>query len=100
MSNALAISYLAIMIFYLILFIFFRQDRIRPAYWVVAGISFASVFLSGKLLSSTRFLAVAWPFDWVLGNRPSRVERVAVLVVFAALQAALLWVVFGWYIAP
>ena len=100
MSNALAISYLAVMLFYLILFIFFRQDRIRPAYWVVAGISFASVFLSGKLLSSTRFLAVAWPFDWVLGNRPSRVERIAVLVVFAALQAALLWVVFGWYIAP
>ena len=100
MADALVFSYLTVLLFYLVLFTFFRYDRIRPAYWIVAGIAVVSVVLRGKLLSSTRFLAVAWPFDWALGNRRSRVVRFAILAVFATLQAALLWVAFGWYVAP
>ncbi len=86
--------------FYAFLFVFFRHDRIRPAYWVVSAISVATVFLSGTLMSTPRFLAVAWPFDWVLASRGSRLGRIVVLGAFAALHVALLWLAFTWRLAP
>ncbi len=86
--------------FYAFLFVFFRHDRIRPAYWVVSALSVATVFLSGTLMSTPRFLAVAWPFDWVLASRESRVGRTVVLGVFAALHVVLLWLAFTWRLAP
>ncbi len=86
--------------FYSFLFVFFRHDRIRPAYWVVALIGVLSIFLSGRLQSAPRYLAVAWPFDWVLANRRSRAGRGAVLVVFTLLQVLTLWLVFTWRMPP
>jgi hypothetical protein len=86
--------------FYAFLFVFFRHDRIRPAYWVVAIIGVVTIFLSGRLQSAPRYLAVAWPFDWVLANRTSLAGRSAVLLVFAALQVLLLWLAFTWSVPP
>lgn len=86
--------------FYAFLFVFFRHDRIRPAYWVVSVLSVATVFLSGTLMSTPRFLAVAWPFDWVLASRESRLGRAIVLGAFAVLHVALLWLAFTWRLAP
>ena len=86
--------------FYSFLLVFFRHDRIRPAYWVVAIIGLLTVFLSGRLQSAPRYLAVAWPFDWVLANRESRIGRGAVLLVFALLQVVTLWLVFTWRMPP
>ena len=86
--------------FYSFLFVFFRHDRIRPAYWVVAVIGVVTVFLSGRLQSAPRYLVVAWPFDWVLASRKSRVGRGAVLVAFAVLQVLTLWLVFTWQMPP
>ena len=86
--------------FYAFLFVFFRHDRMRPAYWVVAIISLGTVFLSGRLQSAPRYLAVAWPFDWVLASRRSRLGRGAVLVVFVVLQVVLLWLAFTWQAPP
>ena len=86
--------------FYSFLFVFFRHDRIRPAYWAVAIIALLTVFLSGRLQSAPRYMAVAWPFDWVLANRQSRVGRGAVLAGFAAIQVLLLWLAFTWSVPP
>ncbi len=86
--------------FYAFLFVFFRHDRIRPAYWVVAIISLVTVFLSGRLQSAPRYLAVGWPFDWVLANRESRLGRGAVLLVFAVVHVLLLWFAFTWTMPP
>ena len=86
--------------FYAFLFVFFRHDRIRPAYWVVAIISLVTVFLSGRLQSAPRYLAVGWPFDWVLANRESRSGRGAVLLVFAMVHVVLLWLAFTWRVPP
>ncbi len=82
--------WLGALLFYAFLFVFFRHDRIRPPYWVVSALSVATVFLSGTLMSTPRFLAVAWPFDWVLASRGPRVGRAIVLGVFAALHVVLL----------
>lgn len=96
-ASALWIGSLAFTTF---LFVFFRHDRIRPAYWVVAILAVATVFLSGRLQSSTRYTAVAWPFDWVLASRESRVGRAVVLGAFAVLHTILLWMAFSWRLAP
>ncbi len=86
--------------FYSFLFVFFRHDRMRPAYWLVAIIALATVFLSGRLQSAPRYLAVAWPFDWALADRRSRIGMATVLFVFAMVQAVLLWLAFTWTLAP
>ena len=86
--------------FYVFLFVFFRHDKIRPAYWVVAIISLMTVFLSGRLQSAPRYLAVGWPFDWVLANRESRLGRGAVLLAFAVVHVLLLWFAFTWTMPP
>jgi Mannosyltransferase (PIG-V) len=92
--------WLGSLVFYAFLFVFFRHDRIRPAYWVVAIIGLVSVFLSGRLQSAPRYLAVAWPFDWVLASRGSRIGRGIVLLGFALLQVLMLWLVFTWQMPP
>jgi hypothetical protein len=47
-----------------------------------------------------RYLAVAWPFDWVLAGRRSRIGRSAVLATFALLHVAALWLAFTWQTPP
>ena len=92
--------YMGILLAYVFLFVYFRHDRIRPAYWAVAIISVASVFFAGRWLSAPRYLAVGWPFDWVLASRRSRIGTVVVLVTFATLQVLFLWLAFAWLLAP
>ncbi|MCU0506519.1 MAG: hypothetical protein MUE82_12270 [Chloroflexi bacterium] len=102
----IALSYAAFalwfgsVLFSMFLFVFFRPDRMPAAYWLVALLPFASMAAAGRFLSATRFLAVAWPFDWVLALRRSRWVRVVVPIVFVALQAASAWLAFTWKIHP
>ncbi len=92
--------WVASLAFYAFLFVYFRHDRIKPAYWLVAILAIVGIFASGRLQSSPRYLAVAWPFDWVLANRDSRFGRSLVLTVFAGLHALLLWLAFTWSVPP
>ena len=66
----------------------------------MAVISLGTEFLSGRLQSAPRYLAVAWPFDWVLASRRSRLGRGVVLVGFVVLQVVLLWLTFTWQAPP
>ena len=86
--------------FYSFLFVYFRHDRIGPAYWIMAALAIFGVFASGKLLSAPRYIVTAWPFDWVLANRDSLVGRAAVLAVFAVVHVILLWLAFTWRVPP
>lgn len=92
--------WLGTLLFHVFLLVFFRHDRVRPAYWLVALLGVASIFLAGRLQSAPRYLAVAWPFDWVLANRTSRVGRGIVLGGFAAVQVLALWLAFTWQAPP
>ena len=85
---------------YTFLLVYFRPDRIKPAYVAVAVIAILTVFLAMRLQSSPRYLAVAWPFAWVLANRRSRWGRAAALAAFALGQVVLLWLAFSWQLAP
>jgi hypothetical protein len=86
--------------FYAFLFVFFRHDRIRPAYWLVAMIALASVFLAGYLQSAPRYIAIAWPFAWVLANRRSRIGQGVVLAGFGIGQAVVAWFAFTLLLTP
>jgi hypothetical protein len=82
------------------LFVFFRHDRMPAAYWLVAILAVLSVFLTGRLQSAPRYLAVAWPFDWVLANRRSVLGRRVLLGAFAAGQVVVAWLAFTWQAPP
>ena len=52
------------------------------------GATFASMFFNATLLqSSARYLAVVWPFAWVLANRRGPTFQLLGLAGFAALLA-------------
>jgi hypothetical protein len=87
-------------VFHAFLFVYFRHDRMPPTYWLVAIVLLASVFLSGSLQSAPRYLAVAWPFYWVLASRESRIGRSAVMGIFVVMQIVLLWLAFTWSVPP
>jgi len=94
------VLWLGSLLFHCFLFVFFRPDKVRPAYWLAAFLAVASVFMAGRLQSAPRYLAVAWPFDWVLAGRASRVGRGIVLAAFAGLQVVTLWLAFTWQVPP
>ena len=99
LNPLVAISLISIA-FYLFLFVYFRHDRITAPYWLVAITAVVGVLMAGRPYSIARYFAVAWPFDWVLANRQSRIGRGVVLVVFAVGQAALAWLAFDWRLTP
>ena len=92
--------WLGVLGFHTFLLVYFRPDRIPLPYATVAVLAIATVFISTSWMSSPRFLAVAWPFAWVLANRRSRWGRGAVLAAFALGQVVLLWLAFSWQLAP
>ncbi len=99
-GSTLGPIWVGLVAFHLFLFVYFRPDRIRPAYWLVAILAVVSLVLAATLTSAPRYLAVAWPFAWVLANRRSRIGRAVVLLAFAALQCLALWSHFTWITPP
>jgi len=66
---ALIALLLGILLLYVPLLVLMRRDPVPLPHALVAVVAFATVFLSGQFVSSPRFLAVAWPFGWVLASR-------------------------------
>jgi Dolichyl-phosphate-mannose-protein mannosyltransferase len=79
-----------IFVFYVFLLVFRRADRLPVPYAVLLVVTlltiFASVPLNNSLLqSSARYLAVAWPFAWILGRRRASWFELAGPAAFGAL---------------
>ena len=60
------------------------KSRLPRPEVLVALVAFGSVFLSGRLQSDARYLAVGWPFGWYLATRGTSTKNV-VLAISAAL---------------
>lgn len=75
----------AVLVGYLFLFVYARVDRIAPPYIALAAVSVLTTLASLRLLSLPRYLAVVWPFDWILANRRSAWFRAAWPVVSTGL---------------
>ena len=70
---------------YLFLFVFRRLDRLPAAYTALALVTVVTALASGRLQSIGRYLAVAWPFGWLLANRRAAWFELTGLAAFAAL---------------
>jgi hypothetical protein len=70
---------------YLLLFLFRRIDKPAAAYTALAAVTLLTTVLTGRIQSSGRYLAVAWPFAWTLASRRSAWFQLVGLAAFAAL---------------
>ncbi len=92
--------WLVSILFAVFLFVFFRGDRIRLPYALLAFLAVAGIFGAGRLMSAPRILGVAWPFDWALALRRSRWVHLLVPAVFIGLHVVFAWLAFTWQAAP
>jgi hypothetical protein len=60
---------IATLLFYTFLLVYMRPDRIPLAHAAVAILALLTVIASLRLQSVARYVAVAWPFAWLLANR-------------------------------
>lgn len=83
--DPLVLLLVGILCLYLFLFVFRRKDRPPAAYTALALVTVISTLATGRLQSSARYLAVAWPFAWLLGNRRAAWFELVGLATFAVL---------------
>jgi hypothetical protein len=69
---------------YLFLFVFRRKDKLPAPYMALALVTVLTTLATGRLQSSDRYIAVAWPFSWLLANRRAAWFELAGLAAFAA----------------
>lgn len=58
-----------VLCFHIFLLVFARADRVPVPYTVMAAMALLTVLGSSRLLSLPRYLAVVWPFDWIVAAR-------------------------------
>jgi hypothetical protein len=83
--DPLVLFLVARLVFYVFLLLFRRKDRIPAPYTALAVVSLVTAIASTRLISTARFLAVAWPFDWILANRRAAWFELTGLAAFAAI---------------
>lgn len=83
--DPLVLFLIVMFVAYTFLLVFMRRDRIPAAYRVMAFVAILTPLVSLRLNSVARFMAVAWPFSWVLASRRSAWFELAGLAASAAL---------------
>ncbi len=89
-----AFIWVATVAFHLALLAFFRRDRVPLPYVLVALLPFIGFLAAGRVMSSSRHLAVAWPYDWTLARRSPPI-RLTVLTASVVLQCVATVLVFS-----
>jgi Mannosyltransferase (PIG-V) len=84
-TDAIVLLLVGVLVLYLLLFLFRRPDRLPASYTALALVTVITALASGRLQSIGRYLAVAWPFDWLLANRRAAWFELTGLAAFAAL---------------
>lgn len=81
----LALFIVAVLFAYVLIAIFLPRDRVPLAYTVLAVVSAVAPLATLRFASSARFMAVTWPFAWILARREAAWFRLAALPASAAL---------------
>jgi hypothetical protein len=89
-----AVIWTATIAFHVVLIWFIWRDRTPVAYALVALLPFAAILAANRLTSASRYLAVAWPYDWSLARRPPWV-RLAILTALTLLQCVTTVLIFS-----
>jgi hypothetical protein len=69
--DPLVLLLVGVLVFYVFLLVFLRRDKVPWSYRVMILIAFLTVFVSLRLQSLPRYMAVVWPFSWVLAKNRS-----------------------------
>jgi len=85
--DPLVLLLVGVLVLYLLLFLFRRPDKLSAPYTALALVTVATALASGRLQSIGRYLAVAWPFDWILANRRAAWFQLTGLAAFGAIFA-------------
>jgi hypothetical protein len=88
--DPLVLLLVGVLIFYVFLLVFLRRDKVPWSYRVMILIAFLTVFVSLRLQSLPRYMAVVWPFSWILAKKRSAWWELVGLV-----SSAILFVVFA-----
>jgi hypothetical protein len=67
--DPLVLLLVGVLVFYTFVLVFIRRDRIPAAHAVLIGLAFVTTFASLRLQSLPRYMAVVWPFSWILAKR-------------------------------
>jgi hypothetical protein len=94
-----------VLAFYMFLLVFLRPDRMPVAHGVLAVVmlaaTFVSMFVNTTLIQSiARYMAVAWPFGWILANRRGPTFELVGIAGFAALFVVFAVLNFSQALAP
>ena len=90
----------AVIAFHAFLLGYFRPDRIPRAYVAFATVSLLTIFATQRLASFQRYVAIVWPFDWILAGRRASWFRVAWPVISIGLFAVFAALHFSGSLAP
>jgi len=83
--DPLVLLLLGVLLLYLLLFLFRRPDRLPVSATALALLAVVTALASGRLQSIARYLAVAWPFAWILANRRAAWFQLTGLAAFVGL---------------
>jgi Mannosyltransferase (PIG-V) len=98
--QALVLLLVGVVGFYVFQFIYFRTSRVPRLHLAYAIAAVATLAFTARIVSTPRWLAVLWPFAWVMVSRRSRVFIVVGLVAFTAVYATFAFVNFTTLLAP
>ncbi|MES2211156.1 MAG: glycosyltransferase family 39 protein [Chloroflexota bacterium] len=68
-TEPLVVILIGTLLFYTFLLVYVRADRLDAPSVAFLAVALLTVIGSGRLLSVGRYLAVAWPFSWLLAGR-------------------------------
>jgi Dolichyl-phosphate-mannose-protein mannosyltransferase len=98
--DPLVLLLIGVLLFYVFLLVFLRRDKVPWAYRVMILIAFLTVFVSLRLQSLPRYMAVVWPFSWVLAKNRSAWWGLIGLPAFAILFVVFAFLNFTQTLAP
>jgi mannosyltransferase PIG-V len=98
--TAILLLLISVVGFYLFQVIYFRTSRVPAAHLAYAIASVVFLLLTLRIVSTPRWLAVLWPFAWVMVSRRSRLFIGSSLAAFTATYAAFAFLNFTTLLAP
>jgi Mannosyltransferase (PIG-V) len=98
--TALVALLVAVVGFYVFQLIYFRTSRVPRHHLAYAIAAVATLAFTVRIVSTPRWLAVLWPFAWVMVSRRSRAFIVGGLIAFTAAYATFAFLNFTTVLAP
>lgn len=98
--DPLVLLLVGLLVFYTFLIVFLRRDRIPGPYVVMVGVAFLTIFASLRLQSLPRYMAVVWPWSWMLAKRRAPWFELIGLAAFGALFVVMAVLNFTQTLAP